>query len=320
MSSEHILLGDIGGTTARFAILSAGLLGPIVRAETAKYAGIADAVAAFLDGSADRLRPTAAVLGVAGPVEAERCVITNSHWTVDGKALRARFAFTALSFVNDFEAMAWALPCLKVEHVKPLGRGRPVTGEPMVVIGPGTGLGMAALISDPAAATVIATEGGHATLPSNSAREDAIITRLRAQFDHVSAERVLSGPGLENLYQAIAAIDRAVVPIRTAAEITTHALERSCAVCRDAVDVFCAMLGTVAGNLALTFRARGGVFLAGGIAPRLVNCLPHSEFRSRFEAKGRFRAYLQNVPTSLIVREDAVFLGLQSLAERLALR
>jgi len=185
----------------------------------------------------------------------------------------------------------------------------------MVVIGPGTGLGMAGLLGRGGDMTVIATEGGHATLPTTTPREDAVIAHLRGRFGHVSAERALSGPGLENLYAAIAAIDEAAVASRSAAEITRLALDRSCATCRAAVDMFCAMLGTVAGNLALMFRARGGVYLAGDIVPRMADYLAQSEFRARSEAKGRFRDYVRSVPTAVIVNPDAAFLGLKSLAE-----
>ena len=185
----------------------------------------------------------------------------------------------------------------------------------MAVIGPGTGLGMAGLVRHGGSTTVIATEGGHATLPGLTPREDAVITHLRRWFGHVSAERALSGPGLENLHSAIAAIDDVAVPRRTAAEITRHALERSCPVCVAAVDMFCAMLGTVAGNLALMFRARGGVYISGGIAPRLVNHMMQSEFHARFVAKGRFREYLESIPIAVIVNPDAAFLGLKALAE-----
>ena len=162
--------------------------------------------------------------------------------------------------------------------------------------------------------TVIPTEGGHATLPGATPREDAVIAHLRHKFGHVSAERALSGPGLENLHAAIAAIDGIVVSGKTAPEIVRQALDRSCPVSVAAVDMFCAMLGTVAGDLALMFRARGGVSIAGGIAPRIVDLLARSEFLARFRAKGRFEPYLESVPIAVIINSDAAFLGLKSLA------
>jgi glucokinase len=315
VSGDQILLGDIGGTTARFAVLSGDRLGPIDHVAVSGHPSLTDAIGSFLGHHGDRSRVGAAVLGVAGPVGGGRCLITNSHWVADSGQLRAKFGFKSVTLINDFEAIAWALPYLGAHDVKPLGGGQAAAGEPMVVIGPGTGLGMAAMVRRGGDMTVIATEGGHATLPGTTPREDAVIAHLRARFSHVSAERALSGPGLENLHAAIAAIDNAVVASRTAAEITGHALDRSCMTSRAAVDLFCAMLGTVAGNLALTFRARGGVYLAGGIAPRLADYLAQSDFRARFEAKGRLREYVESIPTTIIVNPDAAFLGLKSLAQ-----
>jgi glucokinase len=318
--SDQILLGDIGGTTARFALLGGAKLGPIAHIPVAKHPCTVEAIESFLGKHPGRGRLAGAILGVAGPVEAERCVVTNSHWALDGRELRSALAIERLDLINDFEAIAWSLPWLTGKDVRPLGGGKAVSNDPMVVIGPGTGLGMAAFIPRKVGALVVATEGGHATLPAGSTREDAAIEQLRQRFGHVSAERALSGAGLENLYRAIAASENVAVPERNAAEITQHALDGSCKISRAATDMFCAMLGSVAGNLALMFRARGGVYVAGGIAPRLVDYLAQSEFRARFVAKGRFRSYLDAVPTSVIVHEDAAFLGLRSRAHGLALQ
>ena len=153
-------------------------------------------------------------------------------------------------------------------------------------------------------------------MPSSDAREDAIIARLRQKLGHVSAERVVSGSGLENIYWAIAALERQVVPERNAAAITQAAVAGTCAISRAALDTFCALLGEFAGNCALSFDAQGGVFIAGGIAPRLRDYLPQSKFRSRFEAKGRMSRYLEAIPVYLILHEDPAFIGLQWLAQR----
>jgi glucokinase len=312
---DQALLCDIGGTTARFAVLTGETLGPIDHVAVSACPTAIDAIGGFLGNRGDRSRIGAAVLGVAGPVEGGRCLITNSHWVADSAELRAKLGFASVTLINDFEAIAWAVPHLGADDVKPLAGGRAQPGEPMVVIGPGTGLGMAGIMCRGRGLTVIATEGGHATLPGTTPGEDAVIAHLRQRFGHASAERAVSGPGLENLSAAIAAIDNVAVASRTAAEITRLALDRNCTTCRAAVDMFCAMLGTVAGNLALTFRARGGVYLAGGIAPRLADYLAQSEFRARFEAKGRFREYVEHIPTTIIMNPDAAFLGLKSLAE-----
>jgi len=186
----------------------------------------------------------------------------------------------------------------------------------MAVLGPGTGLGVAAYVPDQKQAFVLAGEGGHITMPSGSAREDAIIAHLRQRFEHVSAERVISGNGLENLYRAIASIDGSIVPNRGAADVTRAALGGTCEVSRAALDMFCAMLGDVAGNCALMFGARGGVYIAGGIITRICDYLPRTQFRARFEAKGRMRAYLEAIPVYLILYEGAALIGLRALAAR----
>jgi glucokinase len=184
----------------------------------------------------------------------------------------------------------------------------------MAVLGPGTGLGVAAFVPQ-RGGLVLRSEGGHATLAGASPREDAVIARLRRQFGHASCERALSGPGLENLYGAIAAIDGIVVPKRNAAEISRAACAGECAVSRAALDMFCALLGDVAGNVALTFGARGGVYIAGGIIPRLADELVRSAFRTRFDAKGRMRGYVEPIPVSVVMHEDPAFVGLEGLAE-----
>ena len=316
MVSEQILLGDIGGTTARFAVLTGDTLGPIGHLPVSGYRSTIEAIDGYLGSRRDRSRIDAAVLGVAGPVERGRGIILNSEWTTDAAELHTAFGFKSINLINDFEAIAYALPYLSEHDVKPLTEGKPSPRETMAVIGPGTGLGMAGLVRREGGMTVVATEGGHTTLPGTTPREDAVIAYLRRRFGHVSAERALSGPGLENLYSAIAAIDNAPVSRRTAAEITRHALERSCPICLEAVEMFCAMLGTVAGNLALTLGARGGVYVAGGIVPKLGARFAASTFRERFEAKGRLRPYLAQIPTYVVTHQFPAFLGLAALLAR----
>jgi glucokinase len=311
----QILLADIGATNARFALLRKGQgIGPVRTLAVADHPQFTDAVTAFL---ADQRAPLGgAILAVAGPVEGERAVMTNCPWIVDAAELRRVLGVSAVRVINDFEATALSLPALQPAHVAALGGGRAVAGAPMVVLGPGTGLGLACHVPRDGAPVVIATEGGHATLPASSAREDAVIEWLRRRFGHVSAERALSGHGLENLYRALAALDGASVPERDATAITQAGVAGTCPVSRAALDMFCALLGTFAGNAALSFGARGGVFIAGGIAPRIIDHLAKSELRARFDAKGRFRAYMEAIPVSVIVHPDYAFIGLRSLAER----
>jgi glucokinase len=310
-----VLLGDIGGTNARFAVLVGGDLAEVEHVMVNDHPSFEAAVAAFLAGQRPRRDIGAAVLAIAGPVSGEFCAITNSPWMIDAGELCSTFGLTAVRLINDFEAVALSLPQLRAPDLFLVGNGKPQAGGPMLVLGPGTGFGAAALIDPDGRAIPIATEAGHATLPSASRREDAIIDHLRQRFGHVSVERVISGPGLENLYQAIAALDGARAPARNPNQITEAAIAGNCPVSRLALETFCAMLGTVAGNLALGVGARGGVYIAGGIAPRITEFLAQSEFRERFEAKGRFRGYLAAVPTSIIVHPHPTFVGLKALSE-----
>ncbi len=313
--AAQILLADIGATNARFALLRrGGETGPVRTLAVADYPRFTDAVAAFLAG--ERARPAGAVLAVAGPVEGERAVMTNCPWVIDAAELRQALGVAAVRVINDFEATAWSLSALEPGHVAAVGAGRAMPGAPMVVLGPGSGLGLASHVPRAQAPVVIATEGGHVTLAAATPREDAVVAWLRGRFGHASAERALSGHGLENLYRAIAALDGAAVPARDATAITQGGVAGTCPVSRAALDMFCAMLGTFAGNAALSFGARGGVFIAGGIAPRIVDYLLKSELRARFDAKGRFRAYMEAIPLNVIVHPDYAFIGLKSLVER----
>jgi glucokinase len=311
--SECVLLGDIGATNARLALLSDGVLGPVDCFTVADFARFTDAVDAFLGYGPRDFPPTGALLAAAGPIESNRCVLTNCPWTIEPGEIRAAFGFKQVRLVNDFEATALSLSHLVGPDLYPLGGGRAESGAPMAVLGPGTGLGVACQVPGSPTPIVIAGEGGHATMSATTRREDEIIEYLRQRFGHVSAERVVSGSGLENLYAAVAAIDEADAPKRHAAEITAAALGGGCPIAKAALDLFCAMLGTIAGNIALTFGARGGVYIAGGIAPRITEYLARSEFRARFEGKGRFKSYLEAIPVHVIVHPVATFLGLRSI-------
>ncbi len=248
--------------------------------------------------------------------EGDEVRLTNARWRVAIRDLNAAFGFDPVILVNDFAAIAWAVPRLAAPDLVKIGGGRPVARAPAAVIGPGTGLGMAGIVSINGQRWVLETEGGHATMAAADDRESALLDRLRRRHGHVSVERVVSGGGLVNLYQALAEARGSPAPARTPAEITHEALAGSCPVSLEALNTFCAMLGTAAGNLALTLGARGGVFLAGGIVPRMVPFFAASAFRSRFEAKGRYRDYLTAIPTWVIVHPDPGFLGLLSLLER----
>ncbi len=314
--SERVLLADVGGTNVRFAVLTDGEIGAIEHLAVADYTRFDEALAAYIARQTDRAAIRSAVFAVAGVVESERCPLTNNSWVVDAPELRARFGFTGIRLINDFEAVAWSLPHLAHKDLRKVGGGGPRPETPMLAIGPGTGLGVAAYVPGGDGGRVLHSEGGHTTLPAGSPREDAVIALLRERFGHVSAERVVSGPGLINLYRTIAVLDGVSVPERRSSEISRAAIDGSCPVSRAALEIFCAVLGEVAGNFALAFGAQGGIFLGGGIVPHMRDYLPGSQFRARFDAKGRMSAYVQAIPVYLILHDDPAFIGLKSLAVR----
>ncbi len=313
--SIRVLLADIGGTNARFAILAGGTVGQVTHMAVRDYGSFLEALNAYLGGVPEAGTIRAAILAVAGAVQNGRCVLTNSPWVIDAAELRATYGFSTVRLINDFEAVAWSLPRLSPEMLLQVGGRQPVIGAPLAALGPGTGLGMAVSIPHETAHLVLSSEGGHSTMAGSSSREDAVIAYLRQRVGHVSAERVLSGHGLENLYEAQAALDNVTMPSRSAAEITRAGVEGTCSTSRAAVDMFCAMLGTFAGNLALTLGAKGGIFIAGGILRHMPEYFARSQFRARFEEKGRISKYLEPIPAYLILDEDAAFVGLRILAE-----
>lgn len=310
-----VLLADIGGTTARFALLAGGTVGRIAHMAVSDYCSFREALGVYLGHMPEAGTIRAAILAASGAVENDRCALTNNPWVIDAAELRAAYGFSTVRLLNDFEAVAWSLPHLSADKVLQLGGRQPVDGAPLVALGPGTGLGMAFSIPHATGRLVLSSEGGHSTLAGCSLREDAVIAGLRQRFGHVSAERVLSGQGLENLYEGLAALDGVVLPRRRAAEITRDGMQGACATSRAAIEMFCAMFGTVAGNLALTLGAKGGVYIAGGILRHMPEYLVSSPFRARFEEKGRFRNYLESIPAYLILDEDVAFVGLRGLAE-----
>jgi glucokinase len=307
------LLADVGGTTARLALARGGRLLIKRRLAVADFPGPAAAVDAFLADAGIARGPKRVAIAWAGPVAKGRAELSNAGWRISARDLSHHLKGARVHLVNDFSAVAWALPRLRGGDLVKIGGGRSVPEAPRVVLGPGTGLGMAGLVAARGGPVVVPTEGGHVTMPAADAREAAIIDYLRTRSGHVSAERILSGPGLEHLYGAIAALDRVDAPPRTAAEIATHALDGTCQASGTALAAFCRMLGTVAGNAALSFGALGGVYIAGGIVPRFPDYLKTSEFRERFEEKGRFVDYMRAIPTWVIVRPDPAFVGLANL-------
>jgi glucokinase len=308
------LLSDIGATNARFALLAEGQRLDTTTYAVADYASPVEAAREFLAGPAAGHKPQIAVLAAAGPVVNGRVTMTNAAWTVDAERIRQGLGLQAVHVINDFEAQGWALPGYRPADLVEIGHVPEPDEGTMVVMGPGSGFGLAGMARDGKTEIVLVTEAGHATLSSENRREDAIITALRDRLQHVSVERLMSGPGLVNLYHAIAEVDGLTVPQRSAAEIVEHALAGDNVECRNTLEAFCAFLGSVAGNAALTLGARAGVFIGGGIAPRFTDFIKQSPFRERFEAKGRMQPYLEKIPTWVIVHPYPAFVGLARLA------
>ena len=254
--AEGILLADVGGTNVRFAVLRGGKLGSVAYMAVTEHQQFADGVAAFMAAQADAHTIRHALFDAAGLVENGRCALTNNAWVVDAAELAARFGFAGIHIVNDFEAVAWSLPLMTADDLRMIGGRTPKPGAPMVVLGPGTGLGVAAYIPGNGG-SVVRGEGGHVTMPSSDAREDAIIARLRQKLGHVSAERVVSGSGLENIYWAIAALERQVVPERNAAAITQAAVAGTCADQPRRARYFLRAAGRVRRQLRPQFRRAG---------------------------------------------------------------
>jgi glucokinase len=306
------LLADVGGTNARFA-WQAGPGAPVESVLTlpcAEHATLADAVLRYLRQTG-RTMPADCAIAIANPVTGDRIAMTNHHWTFSIRALKAELGLQRLRVVNDFTALALALPRLGVAERWQLGGGAPAPGAAIGLIGPGTGLGVSGLLPDGRGGWLpIQGEGGHGTLGATNAREAEVLALLRDWHGHVSAERAVCGQGLVDIHSALQQLDAAPGPQREAADITEAALAGRDARCTEALALFCAFLGIAAGNLALTLGARGGVYIGGGIVPRLGRWFADSPFRARFEAKGRFAAYLQPVPVFVIdTPESPAFLG-----------
>lgn len=316
-AADCSLVGDVGATYARFCLVKPdGGLADIASLPSREHANLVDALGTYLDGFKGS-RPRQALLAVAGTSVGDRVTLTNNPaWSFSIEELRKDIGLGRLRVVNDLYAQAAAIPHLAECERTKVGGGTAVDNAPLGLIGPGTGLGVSALVPTGSGPMPVAGEGGHVTMAAADAREGAVLDRLRGRFGHVSAERLLSGPGLVNIYGALCEVSDRVAGSLTPAEITdprTHAAD-ACA--REATAMFCEMLGTVAGNLALTLGARGGIYIVGGIVPRLGEAFARSQFRERFEAKGRMRGYLAAIPTYVVTHSWIGLLGAAKLLDR----
>jgi glucokinase len=322
--SASWLVADMGGTNARFGWVCPGQPGvrSVRQLSVADHPHLAGAAGAYLDQLCEELgtafvRPTRAALAVATAVGGDFVSFTNSPWAFSARSLQAELGLDELVVLNDFEALALSLPRLQPHQVRAIGSALPRPEGVLAVVGPGTGLGVAGVLKARQGWVAVPGEGGHATLAAGNDFESALLACVRRQFDHVSAERLLSGIGLPYLHSAVSEVmgqaqeqrPSGDVPMLETADIVARGLQGSDAVCVQTLQTFCALLGSFAGSVALTLGARSGVYIGGGIVPRLGEYFFASQFRERFEAKGRFRGYLQATPTALITDTLAALEG-----------
>jgi glucokinase len=303
------LVADIGGSKSRFGLAnSAGWPQRILVIENDTVADLETAVARYLKETG--ARPQTATLAIAGPIQGEEIALTNRMWHFRRSDFAARFGFLQLQIVNDFEAIAWALPRLTAAHTRFLGHGALRHDDVKVVLGPGTGLGVAALLPADGRWYAVASEGGHASFGAHAADEEVVFARLREECGAVSAEMVLSGPGLLRLA-------RALHPKRLYRDPETiiadaHAGEPAA---QTITRLFVRLLGRFAGGLALTFKALGGVYITGGVAFGLGRLLDDPQFRAAFEGHPPYQALLSGIPTLLVTCEQPGLIGCATLAQ-----
>jgi len=307
-SMVQALVADIGGSNSRFALVDAeGWPERIAVMENATAADLESAVARYLKETG--VQPRTATFAVAGPIQGEQIALTNSPWRFRRSEFAKRFGFAQFQVVNDFEAIAWALPRLNARHIRPLGPASLQREGVKLVLGPGTGLGVAALLPFAVRSHAVASEGGHVLFGAQAQDEEAVFVRLREESRVVSAESVLSGPGLLRLAQALHPGSRyrdseAIMAAAHSGEAQAQATTR----------LFVRLLGRFAGDMALAFKALGGVYIAGGVAHGLGALLDAAEFRGAFELHPPHAALLQAVPTFLITSDQPGLIGCAALA------
>ena len=313
------LAADVGGTNARFAVASdEGSISLITRYSVDQYPSIEQAVSAFLDEVAPHGfsgTPDAACFALAGPIEGDEVRFTNSAWVASRSRLSRALGSSSVDFLNDFAAIGHAIPQLESSDWVQLGGGASHADYPIVVLGPGTGLGVCTLLGTEHGVTVIEGEGGHADFAPTNEEEALVLDVLSARFGRVSIERLLSGDGLLNIYGALMELERLSSGqsggsvVADPSDVSALALAGSDPVAVGALTMFCNILGSVAGNLVLTLGAKAGVYIAGGIPGKILSFLENSDIRARFEAKGRFQSYLQQIPLRVVTKEDLGLLG-----------
>jgi len=305
------LLADIGGTNIRFALLADDSAQPEreVSLRCADFDGLEQAARHYLAQTGNPNISEAAI-DVATAVTGDLIKLTNSPWAFSIEQTRRQLGLQRLLVLNDFTALALSLPGLAPHELRQVGRGAAVPDAPVALIGAGTGLGVSGLLRGDNRWIPIQGEGGHTAFSPADEREDAVLGVLRERFGHVSTERLASGPGLVNIYRALSVLEHDVPRMlepENVAELGMHGTDPRC---EEALRIFCSALGMAAGNLVVTLGARGGLFIGGGVVPKLGAWFDESPFRARFEHKGRFSNYVAAVPTFVILAENPALRGL----------
>jgi len=312
---EPIVVADIGGTNARFALVTefdeSAMKFKIEQAQTypsANYYSLESALTEYLE-FVSAFAPKYACLAVAGPIKGESVRLTNLGWNFVISDVKNKFGFEKLSVINDFAAFAYASPYLDKNDNIEIKQGISSDKENIAVIGPGTGFGAAALVINNEQQAVLSCEAGHISLAAVTSLQVELLAKLKTENAHVSVETVFSGIGLTRLYKAMAEVNQVDAKDLTPAQITQKALDASCDICIKTLVEFCSWLGCVAGDLALTFGARGGVFIGGGILPRMQQILLDSQFSDNFSKKGIMTNFVQDIPVTLVVQDNIPLIG-----------
>ncbi|NMP32312.1 glucokinase [Thalassotalea sp. M1531] len=304
------IVADIGGTNLRIGIANQdGSTKSLTVYQCADYAGLAEVVSDFIEKEQLTNKTISACFAIACPVENDLVVMTNLPWQFSKTELKKVLGLEKFLLINDFTAIAHAIPMLGNEQKVQIGSGDPVDGKPISVCGPGTGLGVANLVNHNGRWVSLSGEGGHVDFAPVDEQEIAIFKHLLGKYSHVSYEQLLSGLGIEQIYQALAELHDVSKNVLSAKDITSRALAKECDVCEKTLTQFCRVLGSFAGNLALTLGSFGGVYIAGGIVPRFIEYFKESDFRTRFEEKGRLSGFNQNIPTYVITESQPGILG-----------
>ncbi len=312
MAGSYFLIGDIGGTNARFALVAPGSVLPEQTRvlPVREYQSLEAAVRHyFKEISLEQEAVSAACFAFAGPVHLEQIKLTNSHWTFTRTQLQQQLGVERLKLINDFTAMALSIPHLPAASLIQVGGGQTQDSLPKLAIGPGTGLGTAGLIRSKVGWIPLAAEGGHVDFAPTNPLEIQILQKLTARYGRVSVERILSGQGLVNLYQCLSELQDQPSVYSQPHEITGAALNGQDSLAVATLEHFCQILGRVAGNAALTLGAIGGVYIVGGIIPRFVDFFQRSGFRAAFEDKGRMKVLMEQIAVQVVVESHPGLLG-----------